>query len=280
MIQDTFPYTDLLIQNQLEQKNYSKSYRECDPRTYPLHFHQEWELEFFLKGEGYQLLNGVRHPIKRGTFYLICPADIHNQILTKPSHYYNLMFYSCLFPEDFLNRFLMQEHCLYTQLNENEIKQVQTIFELISQADASDHPLRNNMVSALVEYLMCFLLSTETTAATSPMDTLKNKQGMKQALAYAHTHMKDPIKLQDVAQYAGFSVNYFSRVFHSFSGIAFSEYLNTVPLQQAKKLLLATNMNVTEIGLECGFNTLTHFLRQFKKKYQMTPLQMRKSQLK
>lgn len=43
------------------------------------------------------------------------------------------------------------------------------------------------------------------------------------------------------------------------------------------ELLLNTDMNVTEISLSCGFHTLPHFMRQFKKKYQITPLQMRKN---
>jgi len=53
------------------------------------------------------------------------------------------------------------------------------------------------------------------------------------------------------------------------------EYINEYRIKQAMRLLEETDLPVTEVCLECGYNNLGNFLRAFKKYTETTPLKYR-----
>lgn len=81
------------------------------------------------------------------------------------------------------------------------------------------------------------------------------------------------ITFQDAAAFMGLSEPYFSRFFRKISGMTFSQYLNTVRLEKAIKLLQNNEqkMSMTEIADRCGFDTIRHFNRVFKDITGMSP---------
>jgi AraC-like DNA-binding protein len=68
----------------------------------------------------------------------------------------------------------------------------------------------------------------------------------------------------------------FSRYFKSRMNKTFSEFLMDVRLAQACKLLHEMDRNISDIAMECGFQTLSHFNRHFKEKMGVTPIQYKK----
>lgn len=73
------------------------------------------------------------------------------------------------------------------------------------------------------------------------------------------------------------SVSYLSHLFKRTTGYAVIEYLTKCRLSQAKKLLLNTQMSITEIAYATGFLDSSNFSRLFKKKYGLSPTEFRKS---
>ncbi|KAB1156950.1 hybrid sensor histidine kinase/response regulator transcription factor [Flavobacterium luteum] len=58
-------------------------------------------------------------------------------------------------------------------------------------------------------------------------------------------------------------------------GIGVSDYINNFRLEKAKKLLMTTSMNISEIAYSCGFASPNYFSTAFKTKYEMTPKDFR-----
>jgi AraC-like DNA-binding protein len=85
------------------------------------------------------------------------------------------------------------------------------------------------------------------------------------------------IKLSEVASMANMAVTTFCNFFKEQHRITFVEYLNTVRIGQACKLLSQEDMNIVEVAFACGFNNLANFNRQFKKHKKMTPSDFRKT---
>ena len=76
----------------------------------------------------------------------------------------------------------------------------------------------------------------------------------------------------------GFSNDYFRRCFKEDLGVTAHDYLTTLRLEQAKKLLRhELSLSVEEIAFECGFSDNFYFSRLFKKTYGVSPLNYRKS---
>lgn len=104
---------------------------------------------------------------------------------------------------------------------------------------------------------------------------LNSNEGMyivRQAKRYTMEHYGDSgLTLQDVADYAGISKNYFSKVFKEVSGKKYWDYLTEYRIEQAKKLLRETNLSQSMICEKIGYLSEYHFSRKFKELTGVSP---------
>lgn len=95
-------------------------------------------------------------------------------------------------------------------------------------------------------------------------------------LEYVKTHYREDITAQAMAGLCNVSDSYFSRLFRGAMQKTFREYLNYVRISEAEKLLLNTDLSITEIALEVGFSTSSYFIEQFRHFKSVPPGQFRK----
>lgn len=85
------------------------------------------------------------------------------------------------------------------------------------------------------------------------------------------------ITLDDLCKHFARSKSHISHMFKASSGMTIRAYLNTLKLEDSKKLLKSTDLPVTEIAFESGFNDVSYFISLFKKRFGMSPLKYRKN---
>ena len=78
-------------------------------------------------------------------------------------------------------------------------------------------------------------------------------------------HQADSISLDQIAKTLKVSTFYFCKMFKKATGLTFTDYLSRTRVERAKNLLLNPNVRVSEAAYDCGFISLTHFNRVFKK---------------
>ncbi len=78
-------------------------------------------------------------------------------------------------------------------------------------------------------------------------------------------------RLQDMGRQAGLPVPTFCRHFKRRFGLSFTEYLHSIRVNNAKKLLIQTKLYIDDICYESGFNNVSFFNRKFKELTGMTP---------
>lgn len=100
---------------------------------------------------------------------------------------------------------------------------------------------------------------------------------LKQVITYIHENYRSPIRISELADIAGLNEQYFCRFFRQALGKTPVGYINEYRIRQAASLLRATDIPVSEVCMECGFNNFGHFAKEFKKSMQLTPLQFRKA---
>ncbi|MDD6212624.1 MAG: helix-turn-helix domain-containing protein [Clostridiales bacterium] len=99
---------------------------------------------------------------------------------------------------------------------------------------------------------------------------------VENAKRYIQQHYQNSdLGVQDVAEYLHLNMNYFSEIFNERAGESFSSYLNRLRIENACQLLTETTMSVKDVGFKCGFNTVQHFNRMFKKYTGVTPTKYR-----
>ncbi|GAB2781572.1 AraC family transcriptional regulator [Rhabdobacter roseus] len=94
---------------------------------------------------------------------------------------------------------------------------------------------------------------------------------------YIMQNFDQDISLPEIASVASMGVTAFCNFFKEQYRVTFVEYLNTVRIGHACKLLAENDRHVVEVAYECGFNNLANFNRQFKKFKNMTPTIYRKT---
>ncbi len=91
---------------------------------------------------------------------------------------------------------------------------------------------------------------------------------------YIQANYQD-ITLEDMASYFNLSAPYISKYIKDKSGKTFGEHLTSIRLKKAKTLLKNRNMTVENISYAIGYPNVEHFIRVFKKFFDMTPMQYR-----
>ena len=99
---------------------------------------------------------------------------------------------------------------------------------------------------------------------------------IKTVLEYIEKHYQSPITLSELAEVAGMNPQYFCRAFKEVTTQSPMDYVIYYRLEQAVRLLSATDLSVMEVAMECGFNDCSYFIRVFKKQKNITPNQYRK----
>ena len=88
---------------------------------------------------------------------------------------------------------------------------------------------------------------------------------MKKAVAYIDAHYAEDISVADVARESGFSESQFRRVFERAIAKSPIDYITTIRLNAARKLLTTTEKSVADIAVETGFFDQSHFIKTFKR---------------
>lgn len=102
------------------------------------------------------------------------------------------------------------------------------------------------------------------------------KEGVFQAKRFLDKNFHHEITLEQVAETACMSKYHFSRMFKNRIGISWSKYLRRLRIEKAKQLLAESDLSVTQVCEEVGYNDLTHFTRIFKRNVDVTPRVYRK----
>ena len=109
-----------------------------------------------------------------------------------------------------------------------------------------------------------------------PIAEVKHSAAMQKAIDYMKRKYALKLTLEEVAEYAGYSPTYFSRIFREDTGMTFKEYLSELRIERSKLLLLTTDLSITEIGTMLGFNDQSYFCKIFKGATGVTPDKYRK----
>lgn len=216
-----------------------------------------------------------------GDVALLPPFVFHRTLAEYDEPYERVMIkFSPQFVEPFIRE--VGQH-VFTKLYETPVyhfsKDSQTklksmFFDILAEYE-KDTPYKEFILQG-----MLFRLFTTILEEHIPVETTINPMPLSpqiiNAIIYMENHYKEQPSMEKVAQYAGFSTGYFSRLFHTQLGMTFSTYLNNIQIRHVQILLSTTDKSIMDIAHETGYCHGEYLSAQFKKKIGMTPSQYRK----
>ena len=114
--------------------------------------------------------------------------------------------------------------------------------------------------------------------STESRNSLAGRQQLKTVLQYIAEHYREKIKVAELADMSGFSESYFMSFFRQYVGMSCISYINHYRIQKAAHALEETSGPVMEIAMDHGFDNISYFNLQFRRKFGMTPRQFRMRQ--
>lgn len=254
------------------------------------HFHQEYQLFLVLEGKGTRFIGDQMKPFREFDMVFTGPnlphlwrndAAYFEKESTLSTH--GVVVY---FGEDFLGNSIARKEefaaikCLFERSYRGlEITGV-TNLRLRHLMQELPHKKGIESMLLLLQILQILAESSDCNPITNEHYTNTNKESekdrMRKVYEFAMENFGEKIQLAQVSALANMTESAFSRYFKSRMNKTFSEFLMDVRIAHACKMLHEVDRNISEISLECGFNTLSHFNRQFKEKMGVTPIQYKK----
>ena len=100
-------------------------------------------------------------------------------------------------------------------------------------------------------------------------------EGVERVIREMHAKLEEPLTLHHLAQVASASRFHFHRTFRRITGMPPTRFLYALRIARARELLCSTEMNVTDICYEVGYNSLGTFTRRFTQLFGVSPTRLR-----
>lgn len=255
----------------------------------PLHWHEELELIVIKKGQGYVSVNFHPETVSAGDIILILPGQLHcvDQKAGCVMEYENILFKpemlvsgeNDLCANHFILPILHEEMPAFTFITP-ACSSYPGLAAVIGHIDELCEAQPQGYQLAVKGYLFHFfylLISAQQNRDSVPKVKTKSLKKLKTILKYVEEHYAEPITIDDMAAITFYSKSHFMKFFKNHMGTGFIEYLNDYRLTMAARLLVTTAAPVIEAAALTGFDNLSYFNRLFKRKYNQTPGQYRKS---
>lgn len=229
------------------------------PWNYPLHMHRSFELVCATSGELCVTVEHRDYMAAAGEAVLIFPHQLHGFQEIGAGH----GFLSIFAPElcaSFYNRFK-------NSLPVENLMPFTYDFEKISAC--SD-------IFSIKAFLYSVCAAAFKTLKFVPRPARQERTLLDKILAFVEDNYKEPCTLYDAARELKYDYGYLSKYFLKNIGTSFNDYVNRRRISDATYLLRSgENTDIGEIAMECGYDSIRSFNRNFKKICAKTPKEYR-----
>ena len=264
------------IELKLVDDEISMSIYENKDFNYLAHWHMEVEIAYVVEGKIYVGVNNNRQLLEEGSMVVCSSGDIHYYDSTELNSKTILMVFKpefAGFPSNWsetLNLsspFISKEkidasglsvikNILYSILDEKH-KKIK-YFDLFIKAKIIE------ICGLLLRYQHTCNLESKT-KTKSKTKTITNLKAMQNVLCYIEDNYMNDISLEKISHHFNVDVYNLSKRINYITGTNFKTYINSMKVLKSEEMILNTTKPLTEIALECGFNSIRTFNRVYKK---------------
>lgn len=237
----------------------------------------EYLLHFIIGGKGFFQINGVEYSLSQNQVFLI-PPHIQTYYYADPSYpyYYAWVGFNGSKVPDYLNHTGLSPEHPVCSLNVPAEDFLVLIQKMLAVKELS-LPNELERVGFLYEILSLLIFSNQSTVPGKAPLNYSPETYVEYALQYIE-HNYNRITVSDISEYVGINRTYLHSVFKKKLHVSPQEYLISYKLNAAKKLLDETELPISDIAAQAGYNDSLTFSKAFKKCYGCAPREYRKSQ--
>jgi AraC-like DNA-binding protein len=256
--------------------------------NFPLHFHEEYELNLIINAKGAKRIVGDNvEEIEDMELVLVGP-NLSHVWLTHNCKSEEIKEVTIQWHKDFLDEKILKR---------NQLSFIRRMFERSTKGILFPQETAQLVYKRLlaIEHMQGFDSVLELMSILHQLSTAKsmrilsdasfnkdqvlnyNSRRIDKAFEYMNANFNKPVTLKDLAKLVNMTEVSFSRFIKRRTGNTFIDSLNEIRLGHATRMLIETTHSIAEVSFNCGFNNISNFNRFFKKKKNCTPKEFREN---
>lgn len=244
-----------------------------------LHDHDYWEFFIILSGETEHDVQGRKQRLTKGMGCLVHPKDKH-RFLNASKNYQQMNI--CITDSYFKKLLEIIDGELYGKINfinhplvydipESTLNELYKNIHSAQTTNNKDTAKFFNYLKILWLDIIKLIYHNSTKLNNEHPEWLANfLQDLQQP-----QNLAKPVS--ELHQLTYFSYRHLSRLFKEQMGETLNSYVQTLRLNYGAMLLRTTDLGILQISSACGYDSLSHFIKVFKKHFNLTPKEYRKS---
>lgn len=230
---------------------------------FPAHLHNSFEYITVTYGEMEVTIDGKNYYLSKGESILVFPNQVHSIQSTESRHM--LVIFSTELVKAFYSK------VAYKAPEDNKFSVPDYLIKAIDNCNVDATTVEKKGIY----YSLCSVFDKNATYIERKSD---DKNLLYAIFKYVEDNNGKNCDLNTVAQSIGFSYSYISRYFKKFVGVPYNGYLNSYRIGKACYILENSDCTILSCALECGYDSLRSFNRNFMEITGKTPGQYRKQQ--
>ncbi len=251
----------------------------------PVHWHDELEIIYVKSGFLTVNISGENYIGKPGDAFVVSPGNLHFMgSQTGTVDYFTFLFplkYIAFRTDDMLDDKLIEPlnsgHLMISPEIKDTVKEQceQLVGVYAAENDESESKITSQIRKKII--LLQFIHELWKKGFIVENDTTGRNTVEKEMVSYIQQNYTGKILLREFGEQFHLSEKYISRYFKDHFHITLSQYVTYLRLEHAKQMLQETDISVTEVAMQSGYQNISYFIRSFKKTYGVSPLKYRKS---
>jgi AraC-like DNA-binding protein len=261
--------------------------RVKDKFDFPLHYHEEFELNFILNAKGAKRIIGDHIEMIDDLELVLVGPNLYHAWFTHQCQSKEIMEVTIQFHKDLLEEKFLQKNQLSFIRNMFERSQKGILFSretierlqprILSLAQKTGFDSVLELLSILHDLSISrnSRVLADVSFNNSPLNFYSRR--IEKVFEYMNKNYSKPITLGEVSKLVNMPEASFSRFMKKRTGNTFIDTLNEIRLGHATRMLIDTTHGIAEVAYLCGFNNISNFNRLFKRKKNCTPKEFRES---
>ncbi|MDO4555108.1 MAG: AraC family transcriptional regulator [Lachnospiraceae bacterium] len=255
----------------------------------PWHWHDEFEVLYVTEGRIHVSVGTDQYTLSTGDGVFINSGILHSvkSADTEKSEIHSIVFHprivgggvDSIYWQKYvhpiiLNPMLRQVYLDHSEIwHEAAIKEIETAWNIfVAEKPGYEFDIRTSLSSFIFR-----LSQSHPQNAKRPSEKIvRDNERLKGMLLFIQQNYASHVTVSMLAESVLISESECMRCFRSTMGISPIKYLKQFRLQKAADLLSTTNAKIIDIGLSCGFQDTSYFIKSFKKMYGSTPNEFQK----
>ncbi len=252
---------------------------------YP-HRHDFFEVLYLAKGSGMHVIDSNKYEIKPPCVFFMSPGQAHKLELSNDVEGYIFIFTAEFYLINSSNQNRLLEFPFFFTLNQNnpplllkthtDIEFLETLFKRGVNEISKTQEFSHEMLRSILE----LILVTCSSLYDSNEPIIQKGKGqilVKRFFQLVEENFKNNLSVNDYAQILAITPNHLTQTVKLLTGKTSNEVIQSKQVLEVKRLLIHTNLGVTEIANLLNFSDQSYFTKFFKKIAGLTPLQYRQN---